>query len=121
MKIRVCAILLLAALTIPLLTGCNIDAVEEKLDAVGDAVEDRLDPGDAVPKNPPKLTEDQAKDIALKHAGLNADQVRFQRTEFEMDRGVPQYDIEFENDSWEYEYELHADTGEILSYDRDDL
>ena len=33
---------------------------------------------------------------------------------------MPHYDVEFRTDRWEYEYEIHAQTGEILSFERDD-
>ena len=41
------------------------------------------------------------------------------RTEFEVDDGAPQYDVEFHQGDWEYEFEIHAENGKILSYDKD--
>ena len=38
-------------------------------------------------------------------------------TEFDVDDGIPEYEVEFFQDGWEYDYTIHADTGEVLSYD----
>ena len=67
-----------------------------------------------------QISEEKAQEIALKHAGLKADQVSGLRVKYDVDDGVPEYEVEFYHDHWEYEYEIHAETGEIRSYDRDD-
>ena len=67
-----------------------------------------------------RISEEKAQEIALKHAGLKADQVTGIRVSYDVDDGVPEYEVEFRYDGWEYEYEIHAETGEIRSYDRDD-
>ena len=66
-----------------------------------------------------RLSKEQAQDIALKQAGLSADQVTRLRAEFEIDDGIPLYEVEFYHDGWEYDCEVHAETGSILSFDRD--
>lgn len=66
------------------------------------------------------LTEQAVIDIALEHAGLTADQVQWLRAEYETDDGIPQYEVEFHHGRWEYDYEINAQTGEILSFNRDD-
>lgn len=65
------------------------------------------------------LTKEQAAAIALKAAGFTADQVSRLRTEYEIDDGIPRFEVQFRQGHWEYDYEIHAQTGEILSYDRD--
>lgn len=67
-----------------------------------------------------QLTADEAKAIALAHAGFAADQVTRLRTEFDWDDGVPTWDVEFHEGYWEYDYEIHAESGKILSFDKDD-
>ncbi|MBQ3590592.1 MAG: PepSY domain-containing protein [Clostridia bacterium] len=42
------------------------------------------------------------------------------RTELEMDDRVPQYEVQFRQGGLAYEYEIHGETGEILSMDVDD-
>ena len=62
---------------------------------------------------------DRAKEIALSDAGLNASDVRFTKEELDADDIRPDYDIEFIADGIEYEYEIDAVTGEILSSEKD--
>lgn len=133
MKTRMLTILLLAALLLPVLSGCNLrstaarlDAVEDKLERQLDAAEDRIEsaiaPDTAAPAPAPSaaLTEAEAKAIALEHAGFTEDQVSGLRVEYEIDDGIPEYEVDFYQDRWEYDYSIHAETGEILSYERDD-
>ena len=66
------------------------------------------------------VTEEQARETALSHAGFTADQVTFVRSELDRDDGRLMYDVEFyTSDYKEYDYEIDAATGEILSYDYD--
>jgi len=65
------------------------------------------------------LTSDAAEDIALAHAGLSRTVVRGLRTELDRDDGRPVYEIEFRDGAVEYEYEIHAQTGAVLGWDRD--
>ena len=65
------------------------------------------------------LSAEAAEDIALAHAGLDRADVRFERTEFDKDDGVPEYEIEFTADGWEYSYDIHAETGKILSSEKE--
>ena len=58
--------------------------------------------------------------VVLEHAGFAAEDVQWLRTEFEMDDRVPQYEVQFRQGGLAYEYEIHGETGEILSMDVDD-
>lgn len=69
--------------------------------------------------NPSSISVEKAKEIALKHAGLSADQVSFIKSELDNDDGIQKYEIEFHNNNKEYDYEISAANGEILSYDHD--
>jgi len=149
MKIRNYAALLIVLLTVSLLAGCFAQAVETPLEKAEEAIEHKLDAAEAaveealvqavVPTAPvatapakpvetiPAVTEagtyltaEEAKAIALNHAGFTADQVKFLRAEFEIDDRVPQYDIDFREGYWEYDYDIHAETGAILSFEKDD-
>ena len=57
---------------------------------------------------------ERAKEIALAHAGCSASQVTFVKARKEYDDGIAEYDIEFTCDGWKYEYEIHANTGDVL-------
>lgn len=68
-----------------------------------------------------QISVDKAKNIALKHAGLAAKDVTFNKTKLEKDDGRWIYDIEFyvygQN---EYDYEIDAATGTILEAETDE-
>lgn len=149
MKIRFCAALLLAALSILCFTGCSAaaigqldameDAVEYRLDKAEDAIESRVEavitdvptPAAPAPAEQPVPTEptptkatallskEEAQKIALEHAGFTAEQVQRLRTELDYDRGKPEYEVDFHVDRWEYDYEIDAETGTIISWDKD--
>ena len=65
------------------------------------------------------VTGEDAQEIALQHAGLNRDQVRDLHVEYEVELGVPQFEVEFEFEGWEYDYRISAESGEILSQSRE--
>ena len=70
-----------------------------------------------------EITVEEAKTIALEHAGLTADAVTFVQAKQDYDDGRLVYEIEFVTTSGngylEYDYEIDAATGNILSYDYD--
>lgn len=66
-----------------------------------------------------KITIEQAKEIALKHAGLTKDQVSFSETKNDIDNGAEKYDIEFYYNGKEYDYEISVIDGTIIKYDND--
>ncbi|MGL4799773.1 MAG: PepSY domain-containing protein [Cellulosilyticaceae bacterium] len=65
------------------------------------------------------FTEEEAKAIALKHANVTADQVTFAHTEYEVDNGIEKYDLEFYINNVEYNYEINANTGDIIGFEKD--
>ena len=65
------------------------------------------------------ITEEQAVEIALEHAGLKKTEVIFAQTELHYQHGRMDYDIEFYTRDKEYDYEIDAQTGEILGFDMD--
>ena len=66
------------------------------------------------------ITEDQAREIALADAGLTAEEVTFLKTQLDRDDGRLVYDVEFYNaDYTEYDYEIDAADGTVLSSDFD--
>ena len=65
------------------------------------------------------IGEAKAKEIALDPAGLSASQVNFVRSTLEYDDGRAVYDVDFWSGNKEYDYEIDAKSGTILSYDFD--
>lgn len=66
------------------------------------------------------ITEDQAREIALADTGLTAEEVTFLKTKLDRDDGRLVYDVEFYTaDYTEYDYEIDAADGTVLSSDFD--
>ncbi len=66
------------------------------------------------------ITEEQAKEAALTHAGISSADAIFLQSKLEWDDGRQIYDVEFYTaDRTEYDYEIDASTGSVLSYDYD--
>ena len=67
-----------------------------------------------------KITADEAKRIALSHAKLAEKDVTFVKVELELeDNNRYEYDVDFYSGNVEYDYEIDAVSGVILSADRD--
>ncbi len=131
MKRRLFGIVLVTILAVPAMSGCQaartaesaVRTMERGAESVGDMLKQEVNPTKATVDGndtKPALSLEEAQNIALKHAGFDADQVLALHTEYEIEHGVPLYDVEFRNGHWEYDYEIHAETGEILSYSKDD-
>ena len=67
------------------------------------------------------ISVDKAKTVALKQAGLTPAMVTFGKAVLKKDDGKIIYEIEFFTSSHEYEYEIDAYSGAILSQDVDAL
>ena len=77
----------------------------------------------AIPERDRKenVSLEQAKSIALRHAGKEADEVRIIKESTDRDDGLVSYDIEFysTDDGNKFEYEISAYTGEVISFETD--
>lgn len=71
------------------------------------------------PAAPSQITADQAKAAALAHAGLSEADVTFTKVKLERDDGRTEYEIEFRQGALEYEYEIDAESGEILDFEKE--
>lgn len=60
------------------------------------------------------ISIDEAKAKAIAHSGLNANDVRFIKSELDEDDGILVYDIEFSYQNKKYEYDINAKTGDII-------
>lgn len=142
MKFRMIALFLL---TVMLFTGCAGGSVERKMDTIEDAVESRADAmedtiesmvqseptqtaASAEPTSAPTaapdttaalLTAEEAEAIALADAGLTLEQVTRLHSEYDVDHKTPEYDVEFHHGGYEYDYEIHAETGAILHKEKE--
>ncbi|MBE6704088.1 MAG: hypothetical protein E7583_02385 [Ruminococcaceae bacterium] len=65
------------------------------------------------------IGEERAKKIALEYAGLSEKDVIFERTELDRDDGIVKYEISFKQGRTEYDVDIHAYDGRILSFEKD--
>lgn len=65
------------------------------------------------------ISVDRAKQIALNDAGVKESNAVFLRANLDWDDGRMQYEVEFYSGNTEYDYDIDAVTGAILSSDRD--
>ena len=143
MKIRFCAALLLAALCATLFAGCTAaNALNQSLAAPEVAIGTAPLPRSAAPvptgapvpvptpaatpaatgptrPDPEYISKEEAKSIALTHAGLSETDVTRLRAEFDYDDGQAEYEVDFHHGSYEYDYEIDAVSGKIRSWDKD--
>lgn len=63
------------------------------------------------------IGEAKAREIALEHAGLAEADVTFVKVRLDRDDGRLDYDVDFYSGNTEYDYEIDAATGEIVSFD----
>ena len=68
----------------------------------------------------PDMEVEEAKAIAAGHAGFSVSDVSFSKAKLEKEHRLMVYEIEFYKDGMEYEYEINAETGEIIKYEVDE-
>ena len=66
------------------------------------------------------LTQDEALAKALEHAQLKKDQLDFlKKVELDYEHGRKIYEISFYQGGFEFEYDVDAETGAILKFEKD--
>ena len=66
------------------------------------------------------LTQDQALAKALEHAQLRKDQLDFlKRAEMDYEHGRKVWEIKFYQGGMEYEYDIDAESGSVLKFEKD--
>ena len=107
-----------------LFAGCG---TARALDRAEDQVENRLDQAEKALENTLRssptaaqmLTREEAESIALESAELTAEEITGLHSEYDIDDGVPEWEIDFYSGGWEYDYTIHAENGTILHSERD--
>ena len=67
------------------------------------------------------ISDSKAKEIALKHANISQNQVSYINAHLDYDDGIQVYDVSFYVNDVEYSYEINAQNGNIVSYERDSI
>lgn len=111
------------ALMALLLNGCSQDNTQATKNPLENASQATTVPESGAVQNGLQtnmISEEEAKEIALAHAGLTKDHVTFIKSDIDRDNGQKSYDVEFHTqDQTEYDYEIDPYTGAILNYDYD--
>lgn len=68
-------------------------------------------------QNGEAITEEKAKQIALEDAGIAEEEVQNLYVHLTTDDGVQEYEVEFYAGNQEYDYDINASNGSILSKD----
>lgn len=64
------------------------------------------------------ITPKEAKESALRHAGLDETQISGLDTDLDRDNGRLIYEVDFNSGNTEYDYDIDAETGEVISADK---
>lgn len=64
------------------------------------------------------ITANDAKDAALRHAGLSDSQISDVDIDLDRDNGKLIYEVDFNSGNTEYDYDINAETGEVISADK---
>ena len=125
MKKHALVLFLLAALTLTLLAGCQSANMDTPITGAPRTaapltnVTPATDPTTPQPTEAKSITAAEAEAIALAHAGLQRENVRFDRTELDRDDGILEYEVEFRYGNWEYSYDIDAKTGKIIEFEKE--
>lgn len=65
------------------------------------------------------IGEDKAKEIAIKKAGVSANNLTSYEIELDTYKGVMVYDVEFTSGNYEYDCEIDASTGNVVSFEKE--
>ncbi len=95
----------------------KLDGKDNNNSAGNDTTQNSSTPANTTSK---KISEEQAKTVAVKHAGLKETDVYFSKSKLENDDGILKYEIDFTSGGMKYDYEINAETGEIISFEKED-
>lgn len=98
--------------------GYEIDAITGKILSAERELDDFIVPTDTCgAASGGTISAERAKEIALADAGVSGNNAVFTKVKLDRDDGRLEYEVEFYAGSMEYEYEINAETGSILSRD----
>ncbi len=121
------AVVFMLSLTACGRTSDNITSDAESMgESVVSGVESTVEKGkDAVTDQDKKsmnlmagITANEATEAALNHAGLDKSQVRDIDVDLDRDNGRLIYEVDFNSGNTEYDYDINAETGEVISADK---
>lgn len=96
-------------------TGSNGSSLQSSVESTVDNLTDGMMQNSSTAK----ITADDAKAAALGHAGLTEADVTELTVDLDRDDGVLKYEVDFHHGGTEYDYDINAENGDIISYDKD--
>ena len=81
--------------------------------------EQKAPTAEQTPATPQYVDEETAKQAAFRHAGVEAANVFDYACEVELKRGIRIYEIEFAAGGFEYDYDVNAETAEVIRYSKE--
>ncbi len=67
------------------------------------------------------ISVEEAKKIAVNHSGLTEENIKFKKIKLDKEDGIFVYEIKFFTTDKEFEYEINAESGEIIEFSSDDI
>ncbi len=117
----ICLVIVCLLVATLFITGCSSSETENST-TVPQSTHDTTTSGQNATDNPIEnaaITKDAAKETALSHAGLTGKNVQRYESRLDRENGKQVYEIEFDYESYEYDYEIDAKTGEILQFSKE--
>ena len=65
------------------------------------------------------ISAEKAKPTALSHAGVSESDIREYDIEMDREDGIVVYEIDFKSGNFEFDYEINAETGSIIKYEKE--
>ncbi len=113
----ICLVILCLLVATLFISGCSNQETENST-VVPTATPDTTVSGQNVTDNS-TITKEDAKKVALSHAGATEDNIKRFESKLDYENGRHVYEIEFDFNGYEYDYEIDAKTGEILQYNKE--
>ena len=119
MKKSFVVVFLLAALTLTLLAGCQSANADNPIAASASFTPLMQQQVLETPTPQQPLTAEEAEALALAHAGLTREEVVFDRTETDLEKGKQVFEVEFRSGDFEYDYTIDTTTGQVLHWEKE--
>lgn len=100
-------------------TGAVVKQEKERDDDRHHQTSDETGNGNNPPSSSESISEADAKEIALSHAGLTSDNISRYKCELDYEDHTLVYEIEFRSGGYEYSYDIDASTGAIVKYEKE--
>ena len=117
----ICIVIVCLLVASLFITGCS-NMETENGSTVPQSTPDTTVTGQDATKKPIEnttISKEAAKGIALSHAGVNENTTQRFKSKLDYEDGRQVYEIEFDFEGFEYDYEIDAKTGEIIKFDKE--